>query len=370
VAVALLLVNNSLQIWHIYITAMVSSSASAFQSPAYAASISQLVAKKHYGRAAGLITAAEGAAKIIAPALAGVLIGLIGLPGIIAIDFAAFLFAVSVLLVVRFPSYAKMTEGTGQKSIWQEARYGWRYLLERQGLLALMLFFAFINFTLSLVSQLLTPMVLSFSSPEGLGLIVSASGIGILAGSVVMATWGGPRRRMTVLYGFGILQGITMILMGWRESIELLAIARFILLIGSPIVNGSLQVLLQRKVPVNAQGRVFSATQMVAWASIPLAYVLCGPLADQVFEPILAQGGTLANSVGQIIGVGDGRGIALMYIVFGLVTLIGTLIAFLYKPMRNVEHELPDVTPDDPTPPQAQAEVAVNGGYTLSPAST
>jgi MFS transporter, DHA3 family, macrolide efflux protein len=368
VAVALLLVNNSLQLWHIYITAMVSSSASAFQSPAYTASVSQLVAKTHYGRAAGLVAAAEGASQIIAPALAGVLIGLIGLSGIIIVDFATFLFAVSILLVVRFPVYTKTTSSTEQKSIWQEAGYGWRYLTERRGLLALMLFFAFMNLTLSLVNQLLTPMVLSFSSPEGLGLIVSVSGIGMVIGSALLAVWGGPRQPIIIIYGAGLLQGLTMMMMGWRESIALLAIARFIALVGSPIINGSAQVLLQRKVPVDMQGRVFSVTRMLARVSIPLAYVLCGPLADRVFQPVMTPNGILASSMGQIIGVGEGRGIALMYIVFGLVTLIGTLGAFLYKPMRNIERELPDVTPDDPAPPQPQTEAVTNTSYALSPA--
>lgn len=367
VVVAVLLVNNNLQIWHIYLTAIVSSSASAFQNPAYTASISQLVAKTHYSRAAGLVAGAEAASQIIAPALAGVLIGFIGLHGIIAVDFATFLFAVSVLLVVRFPAYTN-SESETKTSIWQEARYGWRYMLERRGLLALMLFFAFINLTLSLVNQLLTPMVLSFSSPEGLGLIVSASGVGMMLGSAAMAVWGTPRRRILVVYGAGLLQSFTMILMGWRESIALLAMARFMALVISPLVNGSAQVLLQRKVPTDMQGRVFSATRMLARASIPLAYLLSGPLADRVFQPMLAQNGALARSVGQIIGTGDGRGIALMYIVFGLVTLVGTLTAFLYKPMRNIERELPDVTPDDPPPPQVQAETVAKVPYALSPA--
>lgn len=368
VIIAVLLFNNSLQVWHIYLTAMLSSSASAFQQPAYAASISQLVSKNHYGRAAGLISSADAASRIIAPALAGVLIGLIGLSGIIAIDFITFMFAVGTLLLVRFPAYQKQTKNEERSSIWQEAGFGWRYLLQRRGLLALMLFFAFANFTLSLVSQLLTPMVLSFSTSEGLGLIVSAGGLGLLIGSVAMATWGTPKRQMMIVYGFGILQGVTMIIMSWRESIVLLAAARFVVLIASPIVNGSLQVLLQRKVPEGIQGRVFSATRMVAWATIPVAYLLSGILADRIFEPVMAVDGVLAQSVGQFIGSGDGRGIALMYIVFGLVTLLGTFIAFLYKPMRNVERELPDVKPDDPTPPQPEVSKLQHRAYAPTPA--
>jgi MFS family permease len=361
VIVALLLFSGNLQIWHIYLTSIINSTASAFQNPAYAASISQLVPKQHYGRAAGLTTTAQAASLIIAPGLAGVLISSIGLAGIIAIDFVTFLFAVSTLMLVRFPAYKAPAKADQKKtSIWQEARDGWRYLLARRGLLGLMLFFAFINFTLSLVSQLMTPMVLSFSLPEGLGLIVSSGGIGMLIGSVVMGVWGGPRRRMIAIYGFGVLQGLTMILIGWRESVIMIALARFAVLIGSPIVNGTAHVLQQRKVPADMQGRVFATSRMLSWMSIPLAYLLSGPLADSLFEPALAQNGILAGSIGQIIGVGDGRGMALMFIIGGLLTLLGTLAAFLYAPMRNIERELPDVTPDDPTPPDAETSASTS----------
>jgi hypothetical protein len=109
-----------------------------------------------------------------------------------------------------------------------------------------------------------------------------------------------------------------MILIGWRESLGLMALARFALLIGSPIVNGTAQVLQQRKVPAGMQGRVFATSRMLSWMSIPLAYLLSGPLADNFFEPMMRPDGGLASSIGQIIGVGDGRGIGLMFILGGI----------------------------------------------------
>ena len=61
-AVAILLFTDNLQIWHIYLASVVSSATYAFQSPAYSASTTLLVPKQHYGRAAGLVSAAQGAA--------------------------------------------------------------------------------------------------------------------------------------------------------------------------------------------------------------------------------------------------------------------------------------------------------------------
>ena len=91
---------------------------------------------------------------------------------------------------------------------------------------------------------------------------------------------------------------------------------------------------------------MFAVRRMIAWSSLPLAYLISGPLADRVFEPLLAEGGLLASSFGQVIGVGTGRGIGLLFMVLGAVTLLATVVSYLYPPLRKVEAELPDAIPD------------------------
>ncbi len=73
-----------------------------------------------------------------------------------------------------------------------------------------------------------------------------------------------------------------------------------------------------------------------------VAMLMAGPLADRVFEPLLQEDGALAGSVGSIIGTGPGRGIALMFIILGGLSMVFTLIAFLYPRLRNLEDEIPD----------------------------
>jgi hypothetical protein len=82
-----------------------------------------------------------------------------------------------------------------------------------------------------------------------------------------------------------------------------------------------------------------------------LAYVIAGPLADQVFVPLLLEGGALANTVGRVIGVGPGRGTGFMFIVIGALSVVVSAAGYLYPHVRNVEDELPDVMPepDEPT---------------------
>jgi hypothetical protein len=85
--------------------------------------------------------------------VAGGLMGSIGLTGVILIDFTSFLFAISILLFVHIPRAAATAEGrAGRGTVLQETIYGWKYIMARRGLAALMLLFAFSNFTTEMTS--------------------------------------------------------------------------------------------------------------------------------------------------------------------------------------------------------------------------
>jgi hypothetical protein len=131
-----------------------------------------------------------------------------------------------------------------------------------------------------------------------------------------------------------------------HANIVLIAVMLFGLLFTAPIINGCSQVVWQSKTPLNVQGRVFAVRRMIAFSCTPVAYLLVGPLVDKLFEPALAEGGALAGSVGRIIGVGPGRGIAFLFICLGAVVVIVAAAGGLYPRLRNVEEELPDAFPE------------------------
>lgn len=110
-----------------------------------------------------------------------------------------------------------------------------------------------------------------------------------------------------------------------------------------PIINGSSQAIWQSKVAFDIQGRVFAIRRMIAWSTMPIAYILAGPLADRVFKPLLVEGGPLADTViGQVIGVGSSRGIGLFFVIIGVLTILVPLIGYMNNHVRNLEDELPD----------------------------
>jgi MFS family permease len=359
-SIAVLLFSGRLEIWQVYLTTAAAQAFSTFQWPAYSAATTMLVPKEHLGRAGGLVQIAEAMSSLISPALAGILYLTIGLPGVILIDAATFAFAVLTLLLVRIPPPPVSVEGAaGRGSLLREASFGWTYIAVRQGLFGLLMVFAATNFLSSLWNPVLTPMVLELTTPQHLGLLASIAGTGMLFGTLVMSAWGGPKRRVFGVLGFMFLEGLFTVLLGLRPSLALITTGAFGMLFVMPIVNGSSQALWQAKVAPDIQGRVFAVRRMIAWSTMPLAYLIAGPLADRVFMPLLQEGGPLAESVGQVIGVGPGRGAGLLLIVSGLLISLVSVVGFLHPRIRRVDLELPDADTEKEAIPAAETSTPV-----------
>ena len=95
----LLLFFGDLQIWHIYLLAFFGSSFSAFQEPAYTASVTMMVPKEQLARSSGITQMGQAISVVLTPLMAGALYGLVGLNGIIMIDALTYFFAIGALLI-------------------------------------------------------------------------------------------------------------------------------------------------------------------------------------------------------------------------------------------------------------------------------
>ncbi len=348
-AIALLLAFDALEIWHLYPALAVNAFFDAFQFPAYSAAVTLLVPKEQLGKAAGLAELADSARRVGAPVVAGALLTWVDLWAVVFLDVATFLVALATLSVVRFPAPPRTAASEAARgSMWREGKFGWNYLMARPGLRALVFFIAAIVLLMSFVNVLIFPLVLSFGSEAEFGSTLSLAALALLVGSAVMSAWGGPRRKVYGALGFMVPLGIGVVIAGLRPNLLLVALGMMLVFFPVPLVNGSSQAIFQTKVAPDVQGRVFAIRRMFAEGMGPIAFLAAGPLADRLFEPWMDDGAALASSVGEVLGTGPGRGVGLLFVLLGIATIAVTAVGFAYRPLREIDSELPDAIPDEP----------------------
>lgn len=352
-----------LEIWHLYVASIFQGLGNAFQWPAYSAAISTMVPKEQLGRANGMWSLLEAGPNVFAPLLAGVLLPVIGLTGIMAFDVATFVLAIGALLLVHVPQPERSASGReGQGRWWQEAVYGFRYIFARPSLLGLQMVFFFGNLFFGIGFTATPAMILARSGGSEItfGSVMTFGAVGGVVGGLIMSAWGGTKRKVHgVLLGH-ILSGIFgMTLMGLGRSLPVWMAGAFLGWILMPWVNGSNQAIWQAKVAPDVQGRVFAARRLIAWFTQPIAPIIGGVLADFVLEPRLQVGGTLVGIFGGLTGVGPGAGMALLLIVMGLLSSAVGAVGYLFPAVRDAETILPD---HDTAPAPASASTLATSG--------
>jgi MFS family permease len=345
---AMLLFTHTFAVWHVYVVVAAMSVLSALEVPAFASLAPKLVPKQHLGRANGMRMFALAASEVLAPVAAGFLLLAIHIYGIILIDFLSFGLAILTLFMVRIPHARQEAEATtgGARTLLAEFRDGWRYVAGRRGLLALLLFFGAVNFSAGFIDLLLTPLVLAFSSSDALGTVLSIGGLGMIATSLAVSAWGGPRQRVRGILGFSLVLAVATVIGSARPSVALVAVAAFAFMGALGIIISTNQSIWQTKVEPHLLGRAMAIQNMVASVPQLLAYALAGLAADRVFEPLVGHNEVRSRTVAMVIGDGPGRGIALLMMVMGLLIALSVGFAAMNPRLRHLEDELPDVTPE------------------------
>ena len=344
IALLLLYTTGNIQIWHLYVIGILAGGFRSFQYPAFTAAITMIVHKDHYARADAMIGVAESTVEIIAPMLAAVLLGPIGIVGILLIDIATFGIAFVTLLWVPISQPEQSAEeDRGPSNFWKDSAFGFRYIFRRPSLLALQLVFFGGNFFESLSLTILTPMILARSNELVLGSVLSLGALGGVLGGLLMSLWGGPKRKIrAVMLGWIASNVFGVVVMGLGRGLFVWALANAIFAFLVPIVNGADQAFWQSKVAPNVQGRVFSTRIMMIQLPSLISMPLAGSLADYIFEPAMMPNGHLANAFGWLVGTGNGAGMSLMLILAGLAGTLIVLGGYGFRPVRNAEEILPD----------------------------
>lgn len=335
----LLLWAGHMHVWNVCLIIATGRIFESLRALAFAAALPQLLRKDDLGRGNGMVQGMYAGAQTLAPFLSALLLGAFGLHWLLLADLFSFIPSLTSLWMVSIPSQ----NGAKQPRYfhWYDITSGWKYIFERGGLLLLLIFLSFSNFYLGFATVLSVPLVLSFASIKSAGMVETMAGIGYLAGSVIMGIWGGGKHRLPVLLCVNLLEGLSLILTGVWRSVWIVCCTTFGIFFCSALIAANVQVIWQCKTPVFMQGRVFSVRMMLSWATAPLAYILAGPLADKVFEPMFSRKSMIAAIAGPIIGTGPGRGIGFVFVLIGIIDCLAALIFLLAPPVRSIEEELP-----------------------------
>ncbi|MBK8780831.1 MAG: MFS transporter [Anaerolineales bacterium] len=335
-----------LEFWHLYFTSIVYGLGMAFQWPAYSAAITTLVPKEQYGRANGMMSLIEAGPGVIAPLLAGALLPIIGLMGILVFDVVTFILAIGALMIVHIPQPPRTEEGAkGSGGILKEAAYGFKYIFARPSLLGLQMIFFVGNLFAGIGFTLLAPMVLSRTGNDSLvlGSVQTAGAIGGLIGGIAMSAWGGFKRRVHGVLAGWMVSGIGMAIVGLAGGFPIWVTGIIIAALVGPLVNASNQAIWQAKVAPDVQGRVFSARRLIAWLTNPISPIIAGTLADFVLEPQMRVATSpLAQTFGSLVGTGPGAGMGLIIFFCGFGGLLAGLAGYFIPAIHNAEALLPD----------------------------
>ncbi|MBE9065565.1 MFS transporter [Leptolyngbya cf. ectocarpi LEGE 11479] len=340
-ALALLFIMDSLKLWHLFVLTGLNAAFIEVDTLAFQSAVSLIVPSEELPRASGFTLLGSAIARLLAPVLAGALIVIIQIQGILLIDCASFFMGLIPLLLFRLPEVdIALLEGDKEHiSLGAQLNQGWTYLTSQSGLFSLMTLRAVYTFVSTAGILLFVPMLLKLTTPVALGSSMFVVGLGGVVGGVLMGTWANRQEQlMPLVFGCMFFTSLAAIASGLRPSLGLIIAAAFFFLLNFPLITGSIQVIFQRQVSPELQGRIFALSNaFVAIATI--AAIVFSSVVDQLLEPMMIFEGPWANGIGQIIGTGPGRGIGLMYIMLGVMTMLITIIAYQHVPLVNIEQE-------------------------------
>ena len=287
VVLAVLFALGQAQIWHIYILMFIRSVAGAFHSNAMMASTSLMVPKQHLARIQGLNQMLWGGMSVFSAPLGALLLEVMPLQGILAIDVVTALMAIVPLFFIAVPQPERLTtlaSNAGKSSFWQDFVSGLKYVWGWPGLLLICLMAMQINFLLNPAFSLLPLVVTKHFNGEAIQLatLESLSGIGVIAGGLVLSAWGGFKRRILTAMTGVIGLGLGCLIMGLLppSAFTWAVVAMFIVGFVNPITNGPLLAAVQAVVAPDMQGRVFSLISSLAAATSPIGLLIAGPVSD------------------------------------------------------------------------------------------
>lgn len=263
------------------IMSVIRSFGTGIQTPAINAVIPQLVPEDQLMRYNGINATMQSVVQFAAPAAAGVLLTVSTLRSTLMIDIVTAIIGVGLLAFVFIPKQKIQTE---TMSLIADMKMGFRYAFSDKllgKLLAVYGFFIFLCVPADFLAQLLVNRV--YGDAYWYLTVVELSGfLGMMAGGLLISTWGGFESRVKTLFGGLFAFGALAIGMGLSGNFILYLALMLLYGVVLTMVQTATTTLIQEKADVSLQGRVFGLMGFMYVDFLPIGMAFFGPMADLV----------------------------------------------------------------------------------------
>lgn len=257
IGIIILLLNNSLEVWMIYVVNFISASLGAFQGPAFNAMIPSIVPKEQLGRANGLRQLTGALKGVLTPVIAGVLYAKINLQGLFIVDLISFAFAITTIAISKIPQeITAKKEANFIETLKSDFKFSIDYIKSKTGLIELILLMALLNALANFCLTLLGPLVMSDYDSQIYGFVNSASGLGMVIGGIAAGALPSFSNKVKPILISLVLAGVGLIVTGFSPLWQIMAIGIFLFMLPVPFANGNFGTIMQTKIESTALGRV------------------------------------------------------------------------------------------------------------------
>jgi MFS transporter, DHA3 family, multidrug efflux protein len=331
----------SVMLWVFIVVSMFGVIAGNIRSIALMTLVTLLIPEDRRDRANGLVGTTLGVSFLVTSVISGLLVAAGGMFYVLLLGMVALTLSVVHLAFVRVEEQpegaatqdAESTDPQAKNKV--DLRGTLRIVRGVPGLLALIGFACFNNFLGGAFMALMDAYGLYLVSVQTWGLLWGALSACYIIGGLAVAKTGLSKNPVRLLLLVNVAFWAVTCLFPLRSSVILLAAGMAIYMVLGPYAEASEQTILQKVVPYERQGRVFGFAQSVELAASPLTAFLIGPITQLIFIPFMTTGAG-AELIGGWFGTGPDRGIALVFVLLGLVGLGVTILALFSRPYRQL----------------------------------
>jgi MFS transporter, DHA3 family, multidrug efflux protein len=331
----------SVMLWVFIVLSMFGVIAGNIRSIALMTLVTLLIPEDRRDRANGLVGTTMGVSFLVTSVISGLLVAAGGMFYVLLLSMAVLGLGVVHLALVRVeerpevvaPGAEPTTAPPNQSKV--DLRGTLRVVRGVPGLLALIAFSCFNNFLAGAFMALMDAYGLYLMSVQAWGLLWGALSTCFIVGGLAVAKTGLGKNPVRLLLLVNVAFWSVTCLFPLQASVILLAAGMAVYMLLGPYAEAAEQTVLQKVVPYERQGRVFGFAQSVELAASPLTAFLIGPITQLIFIPFMTTGAG-ADTIGGWFGTGPDRGIALVFILTGLLGLGVTVLALFSRPYRQL----------------------------------